>query len=140
MERVRLGLVVLSACDFAETEALVREALADEGFGVLTEIDVQETLQAKLGKDIGAYKILGACNPPLAHRALEAWRGVGVLLPCNVVLYQAGDHVHVQAFDPLSMADLVDTAEFVEVAREAAQRLERALGRVAERSETRSER
>lgn len=127
MERVRLGMVVLSARDMKETEALVREALAAEGFGVLTEIDVQATLQAKLGQDIGPYRILGACHPPSAYRALEAWRGVGVLLPCNVVLYQAGEHVHVQAFDPISMGELVEIPELVEAGREASARLERAM-------------
>jgi uncharacterized protein (DUF302 family) len=132
MERVRLGLVVMSTRDMAETEARVREALAGEGFGVLTEIDVQATLQAKIGKDIGPYRILGACHPPSALRALETWRGVGVLLPCNVVLYQADDHVHVQAFDPLSMGELVNLPALGEVAREASERLERALRAVEE--------
>lgn len=127
MERVRLGLIVLSNRDMAATEALVREALASEGFGILTEIDVQATLQAKLSKDIGPYKIVGACHPPSAYRALEAWRGVGVLLPCNVVLYQAGDHVHVQAFDPISMGELVESPALGEVAVEASERLERAM-------------
>jgi uncharacterized protein (DUF302 family) len=126
--------MVQSKRTLEETEALVREALAAEGFGILTEIDVQATLQAKLGKDIGPYRILGACHPPSAYRALEAWRGIGVLLPCNVVLYQAGEHIHVQAFDPLAMGELVESPALTEVAQDAAARLERALRRVEERS------
>ncbi|MSP23091.1 MAG: DUF302 domain-containing protein [Dehalococcoidia bacterium] len=118
----------------AETEALVREALAAAGFGVLTEIDVQATLQEKLSKDTGPYKILGACHPPSVYRALEAWCGVGVLLPCNVVLYRTGDHVPVQAFDPLSMGELVEFPELVSVAREASERLDRAMRAVEDRA------
>lgn len=127
MERVRLGFVVQSPLGFAATEERARAALAAEGFGVLTEIDVESTLHAKLGEEIGPYKILGACHPPSAFRALQEWRGVGVLLPCNVVLYQAGDHVHVQAFDPFSMGDLLEVPSLSEVAREASARLERAM-------------
>jgi len=76
-------------------------ALKAEGFGVLTEIDVRQTLHDKLGVDMQPYKILGACNPTLAHRALEAELGVGVMLPCNVVVYGEGDHSVVIAVDPM---------------------------------------
>jgi uncharacterized protein (DUF302 family) len=84
-------------------EALVRvpEALQGEGFGVLTEIDVQQTLKKKLGVDFRRYKILGACNPPLAHEALSTTLDVGVMLPCNVVIYEDGDHAVVIAIDPM---------------------------------------
>jgi uncharacterized protein (DUF302 family) len=84
-------------------EALVRvpEALLAEGFGVLTEIDVQQTLKKKLGVDFRRYKILGACNPPLAHEALRATLDVGVMLPCNVVIYEEGEHAVVMAIDPM---------------------------------------
>ena len=81
--------------------AKVPEALAREGFGVLTEIDVRETLKKKLGIDFRRYKILGACNPPLAHRALSSELSIGVMLPCNVVVYEEGDHAVVLAIDPM---------------------------------------
>ena len=91
---------------FEETVPAVRQALADQGFGVLTEIDVQATLKAKLDHDVEPYLILGACNPPLAQRALEADRSIGLLLPCNVVVRTEADHVIVQALDPGSMVTL----------------------------------
>jgi uncharacterized protein (DUF302 family) len=77
------------------------DALKSEGFGILTQIDVRETLREKLGVEFRRYKILGACNPPLAHRALEAELGVGVMLPCNVIVYEEGDHTVVTAVDPM---------------------------------------
>lgn len=81
--------------------AKLPEALKSEGFGVLTEIDVRDTLRAKLGADFRRYKILGACNPPLAHRALQAELDVGVMLPCNVVVYEDGPGSVVTAIDPM---------------------------------------
>ncbi|MFF7251050.1 DUF302 domain-containing protein [Embleya sp. NPDC008237] len=113
--------------DFATTVAAVREALAAEGFGVLTEIDVTATLRAKLGVDMEDYLILGACNPPLAQRALDIDRAIGLLLPCNVVVRRDGDHTLVQAFDPTAMLALAGDATLEPVAREAAARLDAAL-------------
>jgi len=83
---VDYGITIRTAASFAEAVARVREALKAQGFGVLTEIDVQATLRDKLGEDMEPYLILGACNPPLAHRALAADRSIGLLLPCNVVV------------------------------------------------------
>ncbi|MER7927224.1 DUF302 domain-containing protein [Streptomyces sp. NPDC096057] len=113
--------------DFATTVEAVREALAAQGFGVLTEIDVRATLKAKLGHEMEDYLILGACNPPLAHRAIEADRSIGLLLPCNVVVRREGDHTLVQALDPNTMVTLTGLPALQPVAREAAARLDDAL-------------
>ncbi|WP_328484081.1 DUF302 domain-containing protein [Streptomyces sp. NBC_00377] len=117
--------------DFATTVDAVREALAAQGFGVLTEIDVKATLKAKLGHDMEDYLILGACNPPLAHRAIEADRAIGLLLPCNVVVRRAGDHTLVQALDPNTMVTLAGLPALEPVAQEAAARLDAALASLA---------
>lgn len=111
-------------------EAIQRatEALAKEGFGVLTEIDVAATLKKKLGKDMPPYKILGACNPQFAHRALEAEPQIGALLPCNVVVrVDAGGKTIVEIMDPRAVLQLVDRPEIAAIAAEVRTRLERVL-------------
>lgn len=107
----------------------VKEALAREGFGVLSEIDVAATLKAKLNQQFRPYVILGACNPPLAFRALSAEQDIGVLLPCNVVVYQGDQAGHsvVAAIDPESSLGRTDRADLAPVATEVKRRLERAL-------------
>lgn len=103
-------------------------ALAQEGFGVLSEIDVQATLKKKLGVDFDKYVILGACNPPLAHKALSAVPDIGVLLPCNVVVYESDGRVVVAAVDPRStIASFDGPAELTDVAEDVRARLERVL-------------
>ncbi|MQY15019.1 hypothetical protein SRB5_51960 [Streptomyces sp. RB5] len=116
---------------FEEAVAATRAALAEQGFGVLTEIDVQATLKAKLDHDMEQYLILGACNPPLARRALDADRSVGLLLPCNVVVRETGDGVTVQAIDPNTMVTLTGLAAMAPVAEEVAGKLDAALAVVA---------
>jgi uncharacterized protein (DUF302 family) len=112
---------------FPDAVAQVREALSDQGFGVLTEIDVTATLKNKLDEDMEDYLILGACNPPLAHQALEADRSIGLLLPCNVVVRAAGEQTVVEFLDPQVMADVADRPEVKAVADEAGRRLDAAL-------------
>ncbi|HKJ57020.1 MAG TPA: DUF302 domain-containing protein [Nitriliruptoraceae bacterium] len=116
----------------AETDQSVRAALAAEGFGILTEIDVQATLRAKLGEEIGAYTILGACAPPLAHQGIEADPALGALLPCNVVVRAHPDGgSEVIAVDAHAMLGLADVDELSAVAGEVAGRLQRALEAVS---------
>jgi uncharacterized protein (DUF302 family) len=118
---------VTVALPLAEAEAAIRAALADEGFGVLTEIDVAATLKAKLGVDRAPLKILGACNPTFADRALQIDPAVSLLLPCNVVVEASGTGSRVAAVDPRA---LLDDPRFAELAADAAERLERAVQRV----------
>ncbi len=111
-----------------EVRPRVEAALRAEGFGVLTEIDVQATMKTKLGIDRAPYLILGACNPPLAHRAIEADPSVGALLPCNVVLREDGPETIVEAMDPMAALGIVHAVAIQVVAEEAKARLERAIG------------
>lgn len=113
-----------------EAEAKMREAMAEEGFGVLTEIDVAATLKTKLDLDVEPYRILGACNPQLAHKALSIEQNIGLLLPCNVIVYQRDGGSAIQVLEPNLMAELTDNPGLQEIAADARARLERALARV----------
>jgi uncharacterized protein (DUF302 family) len=112
---------------YEATVRRVKEALKAEGFGVLTEIDVQKTLKEKLDQDFAKYMILGACNPPLAHRVLEAEPEVGVFLPCNVLVYEEGGKTVVSAMDPETAMVLVKNERVSEVAKQVRQKMERVL-------------
>lgn len=121
-----LGIHVRLNADFDSALARVTEALKVEGFGVLAEIDVKETLKKKMGVDFRPYKILGACNPPLAYRALTASPEVGLLLPCNVTVSQEEEGVtQVSLIDPLMMMGVIPNPELQSIAEEAKVRLDR---------------
>ncbi|MGZ3600946.1 MAG: DUF302 domain-containing protein [Ktedonobacterales bacterium] len=112
---------------YEQAVAQVKEALKAEGFGVLSEINVKQTLKEKIGVEMQPYVILGACNPQLAHRALTAEPEIGLLLPCNVVVRGEGDQARVDIADPEAMLSIVGKPELDEVAAEAKQRLQRVV-------------
>lgn len=117
----------------ADTVLTVTDALKKEGFGILTEIDVQATLKAKIGADIPPYVILGACNPQLAYRGLQAEPELGLLLPCNVIVYDNGDGTStISIVDPLQMLGMVNNPQLQPMANEANQRLRRVIQHLVE--------
>jgi len=123
-----IGMTVRLNVDFDTAQTRTVEALKSEGFGVLTEIDVQATMKKKLNVDFRPYKILGACNPPLAHRALTIAPEVGLLLPCNVTIAYIEEKItEVSISNPLSLLGFVDRAELVPIAEEAHERLKRVV-------------
>jgi uncharacterized protein (DUF302 family) len=125
------GNAIRLKATFAEANERVRAALQEQGFGVLTEIDVQATLRNKLGEQIEDYVILGACNPQLAYQALGVDRQIGLLLPCNVVVRSDGAQTVVEMLDPQVMVTVTGRDELAPVADEAARRLRAALDALA---------
>jgi uncharacterized protein (DUF302 family) len=131
MQETTYGLKITVPLPYEVALSRATEALKEQGFGVLTTIDVQETLKAKLNRDFRKYVILGACNPPLADRALSAELEVGLLLPCNVIVYESGSSAVVAAMAPLAALGIVgENQALASVAREADQRLRAALSAV----------
>lgn len=127
------GITATVARPFDETLVAVRAALAAQGFGILTEIDIAATLKEKLDVDVPPQRILGACNPPLAHRALEAEQSIGLLLPCNVTVRAGVDGGSiVEALDPDVMVRLTGNDALEPIARDAAERLRAALASLNE--------
>ena len=125
----------IDTADFDKVVSRTRKVLKDNGFGVLTEIDVQATLKEKLGESMERYLILGACNPPLAHRALSAKKQVGLLLPCNVVVREDAENpatVHIEAMNPELMVQVVDDPALSPVAEQATRQLQAAIRTLAE--------
>ena len=128
----RYALSARTTVSFEEADRRVREALQREGFGVLTEIDVAATLKKKLDVEIPPYEILGACAPPMAHRALQLEPDVGLLLPCNVVVREdAGGGVTVEALDPVVQLGVSDNAALAPLAAEVRARMERVVAAAA---------
>lgn len=122
-----MGMTVALAMPYEEAIERVTAALKEEGFGVLTEIDVKATLKKKIDVDFQRYIILGACNPKLAHRALSTTLEIGLMLPCNVIVYEQGEGSVVSIVDPLMMLDVADHPELCDVADEAKARLARVV-------------
>ena len=112
---------------FAEAVDRVTEELKKEGFGILTTIDVQDTLKKKLDVDMKKYLILGACNPPFAHKALAAEEEIGLLLPCNVIVYEKGEKTVVSAFDPMTIVRVLGNEAMTPIANEVEARLRRVI-------------
>ena len=133
METTDYGMRVELTTSYDAAIQSITEALKAQGFGILTEIDVQATLKEKLGIDTDRYIILGACNPQLAHRALQLEPEIGLLLPCNVIVYEAhgGEKAVVSAVDPLAMLRVAGNPELDVIANEARSRLRQALDEVA---------
>lgn len=134
MSQVRSSYTLSTTTDlkFSEAVGRVRQELATEGFGVLCEIDVKATLEEKLGIEREPYLILGACNPPLAHQALEAEPELGALLPCNVVIYEQQGNTHIAAIDAEQLLALVGNDELADTASEVRRRLARVVERAAQ--------
>jgi uncharacterized protein (DUF302 family) len=125
------ALVKRTPLSFDQAVAKAKAELKEEGFGVLCEIDVKATLKEKLGVDREPYLILGACNPNFAHQAMEAEPNLGVLLPCNVVVYQQGGETYVAAVEPERMLSIVDNPQLGPIAAEVRKRLAAVVERVA---------
>jgi len=112
---------------FEQTIEKVTAELKKEGFGVLTSIDVKETLKQKINVDFKKYTILGACNPPIAHKALQEEEELGLLLPCNVIVYEKDDKTRVSIFDPMVMTWIVENDQMKSIATEVQEKLQRVL-------------
>jgi uncharacterized protein (DUF302 family) len=116
-----------TALGFEEAIEKVTEALKSEGFGILTEIDVKETLKKKLDVDFRPYRILGACNPPFAYKALQAEDKVGIMLPCNVIVQEKENGVEIAAVDPVASMQAIDNPNLGEIADEIRKRLHKVI-------------
>ena len=132
MEKVRrYAFSAVLDTPFEDAISRVKNALKEEGFGVLTEIDVKETLKKKLDKEFRNYVILGACNPPFAYRSLNADLDVGLLLPCNVIVYETDDgKAYIAAINPISALEVIQNQELRKIAEEVSEKLKRVIARL----------
>ena len=133
MEKVKdYAFTAVLNTSYEDAISKITEALKDEGFGVLTEIDVKATLKKKLGVDFRKYVILGACNPPYAHRTLQTDLDVGLLLPCNVIVYETDDKkACVSAINPVSALEVIKKEELRKIAQEVSEKLKRVIDKVS---------
>lgn len=131
MERTVYGFGVKTSLTYAQAVERTKAALKEQGFGVLCEIDVKQTMKEKLNVDFRPYVILGACNPPLAHRALSAELDLGLLLPCNVIVYEEEGGSVVKAMDPEPVLGIVGNPDLAIIASEVKARLEKVIKQVA---------
>lgn len=127
---MKYGYSKTTNLSFEQAIEKITEELKKEGFGILTEIDVKETLKKKLNLDFKKYKILGACNPPIAYKALQIEEELGLMLPCNVIVYEKNDKNVVSVFNPMIMTQLLDSKEMETIAEEVKGKLLAALERV----------
>ncbi|WP_114417007.1 DUF302 domain-containing protein [Marinospirillum perlucidum] len=121
---------LITDSSFADTDTRTREALAEKGFGVLTEIDVQATMKNKLDKEMSGYRILGACNPQMAWEAIGLEPKVGAMLPCNVLIRETPQGIEVSAIDPVASMQAIDNAHLKEVAAQVRELLREAIGSI----------
>jgi uncharacterized protein (DUF302 family) len=124
---MKYGFSKTTSLSFDQALLKVTEELKKEGFGVLTSIDVKDTMKKKLDVDFPRYLILGACNPPFAHTALQVEEEIGLLLPCNLILYEKEGKTNIAAFDPMVMTKIIENSAVVPVAQEMKSRLERVI-------------
>jgi uncharacterized protein (DUF302 family) len=124
---MQYGFSKTVAMPYEQVIEKVTAELKKEGFGVLTSIDVKETLKQKINVDFKKYAILGACNPPIAHRALQEEEELGLLLPCNVIVYEKGDRTCVSIFDPMVMTWIMENDNMKPIATEVQEKLQRVL-------------
>jgi uncharacterized protein (DUF302 family) len=124
---VQYGFSKTTDYTFSQAIEKVTDELKKEGFGILTTIDVKETLKNKINVDFKNYTILGACNPPIAHKALQTEEELGLLLPCNVVVYEKDNKIVVSIFDPMMMTKVIDNDKMIPIANEVKEKLQRVL-------------
>lgn len=127
---IDLGISKKVSGEFSQVEEKVRTALQNNGFGVITEIDVKETLKKKLDVDYRNYKILGACNPPMAYKALSLEPAIGLMLPCNVIVAEEDDGILVSAINPMTMMGIMNNEGLLEVATQVTEKLQKVIAEV----------
>lgn len=130
MKQINYGYKKQVNLDYEKSIEKVKELLKNEGFGILTEIDVKETLKKKLDVDVDKYIILGACNPPFALKALKAEKDIGLMLPCNVIIYESEEKVFVNAINPVVAMGMIENSELKEIAEIISEKLKGVIEKI----------